>query len=93
MSKEKGAGIYITAQEALAINNALDLISTTLERASVIPPELANASAGLHSLQDKFFAARRRVTVRQTRKNGQINVVSRALAMIAEDEKAAGSVD
>lgn len=93
MGKEKGAGVYMTAKEAEAIDNALDLISTTLERASVIPPELANASAGLHSLKDKFSAVRRREGVRQTRRNGQSNVVNRALAMIAEDEKAAGSVD
>ncbi|WP_408601700.1 hypothetical protein [Pseudomonas sp. PLMAX] len=92
MSKGKGAGVYMTAQELEAIDNALDLISTTLERASVIPPELSQASEGLHSLMDKFHAATRRVGARRRQKS-EPNAVSRALAMIAEEEKAAGSSD
>lgn len=92
MSKERGAGIYMTAQEAEAIDNALDLISTTLESASVIPPELAIASTGLNSLKEKFHAVHRRERARQIRKQGGADAVSRALAMIAEEERAAGSV-
>lgn len=90
MGKERGAGVYMTAREVLAIDHALDLISTTLERASVIPPELSQASEGLHSLMDKFHAATRREGARKRHKS-EPNAVSRALAMIAEEEKAAGS--
>ena len=93
MGKERGAGVYITAQEAEAIDNALDLISTTLESASVIPPELSNASAGLHSLIEKFYAVRRRERVHQIRSSERSDVVNRALAVIAEDEKTPGSKD
>jgi hypothetical protein len=92
MSKGKGAGIYMTAQELEAIDNALDLISTTLESASVIPPELANASTGLYSLKEKFHAVHRRERARQIRGQRGSNAVSLALAMISEEERAAGSV-
>lgn len=93
MSKEKGASVYITAQEALAIDNALDLISTTLERASVIPPELANASAGLHSITDKLSAVRRRQKAREIREHNIDEVISGGLPFLRGEDKAAGSAD
>lgn len=91
MEQGKGAGVYMTALEAKALDNALDLISTTLESASIIPPELTVASEGLHSLREKFFAARRRENGRKSTKQRGADAVRLALAMIAEDEKTAGS--
>lgn len=93
MGKERGAGVYMTALEAEAIDNALDLISTTLERASVIPPELANASVGLHSLKDKFSVVRRRQKASEIRKQNSGKVISQALAFLRAEEQAAGSGD
>ena len=90
MAKERGAVVYMTAQEALAINNALDLISTTLESASVIPPELANASAGLHNLHDKFSVVRRRQKLSDIRKQNSNETISMALTVLRTGDQAAG---